>query len=310
MTLELVWLKTWVEVVDAGSFSRAAEAIHLSQPRVSAHIANLERTLGCVLIERRVRPIALTDEGQALLPKARAVLAAAAELAEIPSRGAKLSGNLRIASFASASASFMPSVLRTLRDAHPDLSVSIFDGDLLSIEAALADRRVSLALRPLRPEPRERSFEFHPLWREPFVALLPDGHALLDESSVTLRQLASAHVITIGNPLLDSSLGHEAETALHSSYAELAMGSVSHQPATLAAMVRAGLGVGVVNQLAVDMVRTDGLQIRPIDDFRQYRDVGLWWHSERPLSRAAMAFRDAVIATPLPTGTVAIPSDR
>lgn len=77
MTLDLTWLRTWVEVVDVGGFARAAEQIHLSQPRVSAHIANLEKALDCSLIERRVRPLTLTDEGKALLPKARAVLSAA-----------------------------------------------------------------------------------------------------------------------------------------------------------------------------------------------------------------------------------------
>jgi len=62
-------LRTWVEVVDVGGFARAAEQIHLSQPRVSAHIASLERELGCCLIERRVRPLTLTEEGKLLLPR-------------------------------------------------------------------------------------------------------------------------------------------------------------------------------------------------------------------------------------------------
>ena len=83
MTLDLTWLRTWVEVVDVGGFARAAEQIHLSQPRVSAHIASLERELGCRLIERRVRPLTLTEEGKQLLPKARAVLAAADELVSL-----------------------------------------------------------------------------------------------------------------------------------------------------------------------------------------------------------------------------------
>jgi LysR family hydrogen peroxide-inducible transcriptional activator len=307
---ELVWLRTWVEVVDAGGFSKAAEAIHLSQPRVSAHIANLERSLGCVLIERRIRPLALTEDGRELLPKARAVLAAADELVDARRGTQALTGSLRVASFSSASSVFLPGVLSGLRVDHPDLEIGVFDGDIQSIETALGDRRVSVALRPLRPEPHDRAFAMRPLWREPFVALLPDGHDLAAHASVSLSQLADLHVFTIGNPLLDTYLGYEAEAALHASFVEIPVGTVSHTPTTLAAMVRAGLGVGVLNRLAVDMVRTDGLVMRPIDGLNRYRDVGIWWHTERPLSRASRAFIDAVMAAPVPDGAEPIGADQ
>ncbi|MEN3266224.1 LysR family transcriptional regulator [Pseudonocardia sp.] len=307
MTLELAWIRTWVEVVDIGGFSRAAEAIHLSQPRVSAHIANLERALGCTLIERRVRPLTLTEEGRTLLPKARAVLAAADDLVDHSRPHEAISGSLRVASFASASAIFLPNVLASLRNAHPKLDIGVFDGDVGTIEAALGDRRVSVALRPLRPEPGNRALTFRPLWREPFLVLLPAGHPLLAEESIALHQLASHRMITIGDPLLESSLGHEAASALHTGYdAAIPAGTVSHQPTTLAAMVRAGLGVGVVNLLAVDMVRSDGVQSRPIRDLHQFRDVGVWWHPERPLGRASKVFLDAVISAPVPEGTTAL----
>jgi LysR family hydrogen peroxide-inducible transcriptional activator len=308
MALELVWLRTWIEVVDTGSFARAAEAIPLSQPRVSAHVANLERALGCTLIERRVRPLALTEDGRALLPKARAVLAAADELTSHRHSKNELSGLLKVASFASASSAFLPAVVRALREQHPALEIGILDGDVQSIETALYDRRVTVALRPLRPEPVDHALTFRPLWREPFVVLLPVGHPLLAEEAVALEQLASHRVITIGNPLQDS-LGYEAEAALHASYVEVPMGTVSQQPTTLAAMVRAGLGIGVVNLLAAAMVRTDGLESRPILDLHRYRDVGVWWHSERPLPRASKAFIDLVVDSPIPHGTSPVPQN-
>lgn len=307
MAIELVWLKTWVDVVDTGSFARAAESIPLSQPRVSAHVANLERALGCTLIERRVRPLALTEDGRALLPKARAVLAAVDDLAGHRHGHDPLSGLLKVASFASGSDAFLPQIVRQLREEHPELEVGILDGDVQSIETALSDRRVTVALRPLRPEPVDRGLTYVPLWREPFVVLLPTGHPLLEHDAVALEQLTSSRVITIGNPLLDSYLGYEAEAALHASYVEVPMGQVSQQPTTLAAMVRARLGIGVVNLLAARMVRQDGLESRPISDVHRYRDVGVWWHSERPLPRASKAFIDMVVAAPIPDGTVPVP---
>jgi DNA-binding transcriptional LysR family regulator len=88
-----------------------------------------------------------------------------------------------------------------------------------------------------------------------------------------------------------------------------AAGVVSHQPTTLAAMVREGHGIGLLNSLAGAMVRTDGLKIRNVTNRHLYRDVGLWWHAERPLSLAAQAFVDLVLHSDLPDGTIPIPAD-
>jgi DNA-binding transcriptional LysR family regulator len=302
-----MWLRTWVEVVDIGGFARAAEQVHLSQPRVSAHIANLERELGCCLIERRVRPLTLTEEGKLLLPKARAVLAAADDLvtARLAEQGT-LAGAVKVASFASASAEFLPDVLTKLKGMYPLVEVGVLDGDVNTIEHALLEHRVSVALRPLRPEPRVPGLTMRPLWREPFVALVPVAHALAGQGAIRPGQLASERVITIGNPLADSLLGYEAEAALGADCEEIPFGTVSHQPTTLAAMVRGGHGVGVINYLAAVMICRDGLEIRPINGLNSYRDVGIWWHADRPLSRAAQAFIDLVLKTPRPDGTSAI----
>ncbi|WP_025157753.1 LysR family transcriptional regulator [Leifsonia aquatica] len=308
MTLELTWLRTWVEVVDAGGFARAAELVHLSQPRVSAHISNLEKELGCSLIERRVRPLTLTDEGKSLLPRARAVLAAADELTSgvLADRGV-VSGTVKLASFASASAEFLPAVLTRLGELHPQIELSILDGDVASIEAALSERRVSVALRPMRPEPRDRSFSVRQLWREPFVVVLPVGHPLLASDLIDPRELEGQRIITIGNPLLDEAMGSEAESAFHSVRRRLPAGTVSHQPSTLGAMVRAGHGIGIMNFLGFSMIRQDGLESRELA-IDQYRDVGVWWHSERPLSAAARAFIEVVTSSPRPEGTWEVPS--
>src|SRR5882724_1662801 len=145
MTLELAWLRTWVEVVDTGGFTRAAEKLHLSQPRVSAHIANLERELGCQLIERRVRPLTLTDDGRTLLAKARAVIAAADELVDSSRAGRGIvAGSVNVASFVSGSAEFLPAVLTKLKNDHPGLTIGVLDGDVGFIETALSERRVSV----------------------------------------------------------------------------------------------------------------------------------------------------------------------
>jgi DNA-binding transcriptional LysR family regulator len=308
MALELAWLRTWIEVVDTGGFTRAAEQMHLSQPRVSAHIANLERELGCSLIERRTRPLTLTDDGRALLSRARAVLAAADELvaARQTDRG-NVTGTVTVASFASGSSEFLPGVITALQREHPDIQVAVLDGDVGFIETALAERRVSVALRPIRPEPQEHAFAMRPLWREPFVMLAPTGHPLLEKSEVDLLDFADQEVITIGNPLANMVVGYEAEVELSIKDMVAPHGIVSHQPTTLGARVRAGHGLGIINYLGAVMIQREGMEMRPIRNLNRYRDVGLWWHSERPLGAAAQAFIRRALRFPRPEGTTSVP---
>ena len=304
MDLELTWLRSWVEVVDSGGFARAASRIYLSQPRVSAHVASLERTLGCTLIDRRIRPLTLTDEGKRLLPWARAIIASVDEtVADFRSNKTASVGRVTVASFASASYVFLPKVIGELRAAYPLIDVGVLDGDVQVIETALAERRVAVALRPYSPEPADRSLVRHGLWREPFALLAPQGHEVLDSDRITLERIAKYPVITIGDPLADQGLGYEVWASMRDSRVEAFVGIVSHQPTTLAAMVKAGHGVGLLNLLAATMVRADGLELRTIDNSLLYRDVALWWHSDQPLSRPTQAFVDLVVASERPAGT-------
>jgi DNA-binding transcriptional LysR family regulator len=307
MDLNLAWLRSWLEVVDCGGFARAAPRLHLSQPRISAHVASLERALGCELIDRRARPLALTGDGRRLLPKARAIVAAVDDtVSDMRSTETTYAGKLTIASFASASDAFLPGLLMELRRGNPLLEVAVIDGDVKVIESTLYERRAAVALRPFRPDPSDAALVRRGIWSEPFVVLAPTGHPILDEHETALRleQIARHPVITIGDPLGDPILGFEALSAMHSSGIEVSVGIVSHQPTTLAAMVRAGHGIGLVNLLAARMVRTDGLEMRAVDSPHLRRDVALWWHAERPLSRAAQAFIDLALSSPRPEGTL------
>src|SRR5216683_2066542 len=152
MDLELAWLRSWLEVVDSGGFARATERIHLSQPRISAHVASLEHALGCSLIERHTRPLTLTDEGKRLLPRARSIIAAVDDTVSDMRSTTTVAGRLTI-----ASSEFLPPVLKRLRDANPLIEVGVLDGDVQAIESTLSVRRAAVAIRPYRPEPADHA---------------------------------------------------------------------------------------------------------------------------------------------------------
>src|SRR5258708_20775713 len=109
MDLELAWIRSSLEVVDSGGFARAADRIHLSQPRISAHVASLEHALGCSLIERRLRPLTLTDAGKRLLPRARSIVASIDDtISDLRSTQSSVAGGVTIATLFRASPKFCP----------------------------------------------------------------------------------------------------------------------------------------------------------------------------------------------------------
>ena len=305
MRLELDWLRSWVAVVETGGFARAGTLIHLSQPRVSAHVAQLENELGYTLLDRAYRPVELTDNGRRFLPHARAVLASVdSALADVRDSLATDRSRLTIASYPSASSKYLPGLLRRVGGVHPDLSIAVIDSDIRGIEECLAQRRVEVAIRPLAPAPSDPRLSVSPIWREDFAVLVPIGHPLLQCDEVTLDTLLAFRLITIGSPKDPVGLGDEVSAVLASVGLTHRDGLVVHEPSTLAALARAGEGVGVINQLAASIVQMDGLVHVPLRDSRMYRGVGVWWRNDLPLSKGARAFLDAVPHSPIPAGTV------
>ncbi|MEM6293718.1 MAG: LysR family transcriptional regulator [Myxococcota bacterium] len=115
-------LRYFVAIVEAGTYRRASQRLHLTQPALSAAMTRLEANLGARLLDRGRRGASLTAAGQALLPKARAALAAveAGRRAVAEIEGLR-DGEVRLAAGATACTYLLPSVLARYRNAHPGI---------------------------------------------------------------------------------------------------------------------------------------------------------------------------------------------
>jgi DNA-binding transcriptional LysR family regulator len=154
MAISLRQLEYFVTVVDEGSFTRAAELLHVSQPGLSHQILALERELGGPLLERLPRKIRLTPAGRTTLPHARASLAHA-ERAKSAARGASgvETGELHVGTLYSISTGILPGALRTWREHYPEIQVHLVErrhtDDLVAVmEAGQAD----VAVGPTPPD--------------------------------------------------------------------------------------------------------------------------------------------------------------
>jgi DNA-binding transcriptional LysR family regulator len=191
--VELRQLATFLAVAEESSFTRAAERLHLVQSAVSAGVRSLERELGAVLFERTTHRVTLSDAGRALLPEARATLAAAAaarEAVEQVAGGLRGSVALGIMQAPVMRAVSVPAVLAAFRVEHPGVAIEVrHAGGSIVMAELLREGRLDLAFLAL-PARGAPGLTLTPLSREPVLLAVPPGHRLSGRASVDLAGLS------------------------------------------------------------------------------------------------------------------------
>lgn len=184
-------LEYLVTVVDTGSFTQAAELLHVTQPALSHQIRALETALGGPLLERLPRAIRPTPIGRAVLPHARAALAEAQRLRTAARRAAGLEGGeLEVATVYSVSLGILPPVLRAWRHRYPDVRIRLREfAHADRLQAAMAAGQADLAIGP---SPTDWDGPVRDLGVEEFVIVLPGDDPLAGEppGPLALSELA------------------------------------------------------------------------------------------------------------------------
>ena len=188
--MTLTQLEIFSLVAELRGFTLAAHRLGISQSAVSHAMKALEQELGVELLRRHQSTVELSDIGQQLLLRARAMLGLANTLRQeaADARGMK-SGTLRIGSFGpTSSIKLLPNILRRYREAHPGIEVHIDEGPDRQVIQWLEERRIDIGFVVL---PEER-FDTFALLEDQMVALLPKGHALATRSALSLEDLCDA----------------------------------------------------------------------------------------------------------------------
>ena len=187
--MTLTQLEIFSLVAELRGFTLAAHRLGISQSAVSHALKSLEQELGVELLRRHQSQVELSDIGEQLLLRARAMLGLANTLRQeaADARGMKR-GTLRIGSFGpTSSVKLLPRILQQYREAHPGIEVHIDEGPDRQIIQWLEERRIDIGFVVL---PEER-FDTFALIEDQMVALLPLGHPLAAHESVTLKDLCN-----------------------------------------------------------------------------------------------------------------------
>jgi DNA-binding transcriptional LysR family regulator len=238
-------LEFFVAVADELSFTRAAEQVRAVQSTVSAGVRALEREVGAPLFDRSTRQVSLTPTGRALLPQARAAVAAVQQMRDVGARSeGRVRGTLRLGMITNLESLGLPAVVGDFHRTHPDVELSLRTSPRGS--TGLLDDvrrgRTDVAFCGL-PVSELGGVLVRVLRRQPFVALLPPGHPLEASDRVSVRDL-------LGDDFVEMPKGFGNRRIVDDWLADhgLARRVTMEVPdlSTVPDYVEAGLGVAVV----------------------------------------------------------------
>ena len=188
-------IRAFVALARTGSFTQTARELHLTQSAVSHSIKALESDVGCRLLDRLGKKVALTQAGEQLLQHATKILSemkgARESLAHLGKWGR---GRLRLGASTTALQHLIPPVLREFKESFPDHVISIESGDTLALVASLLGHRVDLALS-LEPD-NEAQLEFHPLFTDELQFIVGAAHPWAKAGQAERDEISRANHIT------------------------------------------------------------------------------------------------------------------
>jgi LysR family hydrogen peroxide-inducible transcriptional activator len=282
--MELHQLRYFCAVAEAGSFSRAAEQSHISQPSLSQQILKLEDELGARLFDRLGRSVRLTDLGKTFLPRARTVLRELeAAKGDVVEGKAFVGGPISVGVIPTVAPYFLPPRLTAFSRKYPQVQLTIIE----EITPVLLDRLragagdVAMLALPIRGH----EFDAFPLLTERLFAALPKKHKFSSRPSISLKDLRAEPFLLLrdGHCFRDTAVAACDRARVHPQIV-----FESGQFSSLLSMVGAGMGISIVPEMAIEK-KSQCRYVR-IADEQAVRTIGVVVLRGRSMTRAHSAF--------------------
>jgi DNA-binding transcriptional LysR family regulator len=287
-------LKTFVTVVEAGSFSDAARALGISQPAVTMQVQSLESDVGATLLDRRYRRVDLTEAGRLLLPHARRVLAqieAAKE--EIVALSGAVTGRLVIAASTTPGVYVIPRLLGAFLSTYPEVGLGILVHDTAEVVALVESGEAHIGVTG--GTLRGARVAYQECGADELVLICPPEHALAKKHKVELADLADETWIMRESGSGTRQVAERVLTEHGLDSQELRVAVELGTGEAIVSAVEGGLGVSIVSR----MVAGKALELGTVS---QVHAVGL--PAARPFyvvmpkgtpTRAASAFQEYLV---------------
>ncbi len=282
--MELHQLRYFCAVAETGSFSRAAEQSHVSQPSLSQQILKLEDELGARLFDRLGRSVRLTELGKTFLPRARAVLRELeAAKGDVVEGKEFVGGPITVGVIPTVAPYFLPPRLITFSRKFPQVQLTVIEEITPVLLGRLRSGAIDVAILALPI--RGHEFDAFPLLTERLFAVLPKKHKLTSRPSLSLKDLRAEPFLLLrdGHCFRDTAVAACDRARLHPQIV-----FESGQFSSLLSMVGAGMGVSIVPEMAIE--RKSQCRYVRIADEQAVRTIGAVVLRGRSLTRAHNAF--------------------
>ncbi len=279
-------IRALVALARTGSFTLAAEYLHVTQAALSGLIKELEATLGVRVVDRSTRRIALTDVGRELTPLfSKMIDDLDGALLDIANHTQLKKGVVRIAAPQLMSCTLLPQVIAAYRAAYPEIQVRLVDCALEHVTPRVFSGEVDFGIGPERDATAQ--IEAAVLFEMPFVMVFPRAHPLEARERVTWSDLSDYPFISLQGQFTERLLSD-----MHSALREVPLNPSNEVTfmTTALAMVSAGLGVTVCLPYAEPLVRLHQLHMRQLHEPELTRRFFVYRRENRSLSPAAESF--------------------
>lgn len=281
--MDIQALQALINVAETGSFSRAADRLHLSQPAISKRIAALEEQTGATLFDRVGRHITLTPAGQALIPHARRALQDIEDGRRALSCVAKqVGGRMSLATSHHIGLHRLPSVLRNYTKHYPsvDLDLHFMDSENACDSVTHGSIELAVVTLPLNPLP---NLAQRAVWTDQLCVVVANDHPLAGSSNLRPACLADYPAVLPDERTFTYHVIHNA-LALYGVRPSVRM-TTGHLE-TLKMLATTGLGWTVLPKTMIDAT----LSLLDLPLLTMHRRLGVIWHQRRVRSAAAQAF--------------------
>lgn len=279
-------MRAFIFLARAGSFTLAAEHMHVTQAALSGLIKELEQTLGVRLVDRSTRKIALTDIGRELYPLfSKMIDDLDAALHDVANHTKLKKGMVRIAAPQLMACTLLPEVIAAYRAAYPDIQVKLVDCAVENVTARVASGEVDVGIGPERDPAAQ--IDAKVLFEMPFVLVFPQGSPLEQRDRVTWQDLADFPFISLQGQFTERLLSD-----MHSSLRDVPLNPANEVTfmTTALAMVAANLGVTVCLPYAAPLVKLYKLHMRQLYEPELTRRFFVYTRENRSPSPAAESF--------------------
>ena len=294
MNITLMQLKAFLTVARFGSFTSAAQVLHISQPALTVQVQQLERSLNLRLFDRNTRRVVLTPSGLHFAPMFQRLLL---ELETIVDNAQNFSdirqGIVRMACIPSVATTYLPDTIACFRERYPNVSFDLRDVNGYEVIDMVRADEVEFGITNVNQKGPE--FDIIDLYEEEIHVVFPKTHVISTLKKVNLEDIAEY-------PLVFLDTGFNSRTVLDAAFA--AEGRLIkpvcevRNTSTAIGMVRAGLGIALLGSVVIsasNLRSFPDLQSRPVDHPDLVLYIKLLRKAGRSLSPSTQAFIDLMM---------------